>query len=287
MNKIRIVSDSSCDFPAEVARKLGFSLVYLSVSIGNEHFSGKGDLTTKEFFEKMAHSSALPKTSQPSPQDFAQEFRRDTDCSDIICITVTSGSSGTYQSACLGRDLCLEDPDFGPRIHVVDSQNASIAIGVMAKLAAAMAKAGASVDAILTRLEEMRTRLSLYFVLDTLEYVRKGGRIGAVKAGLGGLLNIKPVLTFLGGIPKDVGMTRGFEQAKAALVRRFMDNAANKGEVAIVHADAPDRANTLANELRKLVEGIQVQIFEVGPVMGTYTGPGGVGIAFEEKTARA
>ena len=286
MAKIRIVADSSCDFPAEVARELGFSLVYLSVSFGDQHFKGDGDLSQREFFRMMKESPVLPKTSQPSPQDFVDEFWRDTDCTDIVCITVTSGSSGTYNSACLARQMVMEDPSFTPRVHVVDSFNASIAIGLMAKAAAAMAKAGESVEAILARLEEMRMRMSIYFVLDTLEYVRKGGRIGAVKAGIGGFLHIKPLLTFLRGLPKDVGITRSFNQARDALVKKFLERSADHSEVTIIHTDCPEKADSLAAELRKTLEDIRITIFEVGPVMGSYTGPGGIGLAFEEQTNR-
>ena len=227
----------------------------------------------------------LPKTSQPSPEAFMRVFEKYAAVKHIICITVTGVSSGTVRSAQLAANL-LKEQGFAPEIHVVDSCNASAAIGILAETACDMVRAGCGIDEILDRLHEMQHTTALYFLLDTLEYVRKGGRIGNISAVFGQLLGIKPLLTFLEGAPTDIAKCRGYKQATAKLIQKFIDTAANLHEVIIVHADAPAAASALAGELKARVRDIKIRIHAAGAVIGTYAGPGAIGLAFEEKAVR-
>ena len=285
MSKIAVITDSSCDFTEEYANSLGIDIVPLAVRFGDTDVLQQEDTSIAHFFEMMKGSKVLPKTSQPSPQAFMDAYLKHSDCDDIICVTVTAQSSGTFNSASLAAQM-LAEQGFTPRIHVRDTYNASIAIGTTAREAANMAKEGKSIEEILERIEYLRTHLSLYFILETLEYVRKAGRIPAIKAILGEKLRIKPMLTFFKGAPTDVMKIRGMQQAVSSLIERFSQTAENFSHVSIIHTAAKDLALTLGNTLRERFTGIQVETFEVGPVMGTFTGPGGIGLCFVEKNQR-
>ena len=284
-SEIVVISDTSCDYSADQAEAAGFSMVPLTVTFGDETLLDGLELTPSQFYKRLAKMNGLPKTSQPSPDAFMRVFEKFSAAKHIICVTVTGVSSGTVRSAQLAADL-LREKGFQPEIHVVDSCNASAAVGLLAETACGMVRDGCGIDEILARLHEMQHTTALYFLLDTLEYVRKGGRIGNISAVFGQLLGIKPLLTFLEGAPTDVAKCRGYKQATAKLVQKFIDTAANLHEVIIVHADAPTAAAALAGDLKALVKDIKVRIHAAGAVIGTYAGPGAIGLAFEEKAVR-
>ena len=284
-SEIVVISDTSCDYSADQAEAAGFSMVPLTITFGDETLLDGLELTPSQFFKRLAKMNGLPKTSQPSPDAFMRVFEKFSAAKHIICVTVTGVSSGTVRSAQLAADL-LREKGFQPEIHVVDSCNASAAVGLLAETACGMVRDGCGIDEILARLHEMQHTTALYFLLDTLEYVRKGGRIGNISAVFGQLLGIKPLLTFLEGAPTDVAKCRGYKQATAKLVQKFIDTAANLHEVIIVHADAPAAAAALAGDLKALVKDIKVRIHAAGAVIGTYAGPGAIGLAFEEKAVR-
>ncbi len=286
MPKVKIITDSSCDFSKEYAESLGIALVDLPVFFGTRNFEEEPDRSTSHFWGMVRTSHAFPTALQPSPQDFLRTFLQFEDFDDILCITVSSKSSQTFHSACLARQMLIERGGFAPHIHVVDSQNASIGLGLMARQAANLAQQGQSAPEIMRRLEFMRTRLSLYFVLDSLEYVHHAGRVGALKAFLGQTLKIKPVLTLLKGVPVEVSKTLGISQAMQNVIDRFASLAASHSEVAIVHAHASSLADALAKKLKALYQNIKIERFEAGPAIASLTGPGGIGLAFLEKSAR-
>lgn len=197
-SEIVVISDTSCDYSADQAEAAGFSMVPLTVTFGDETLLDGLELTPSQFYKRLAKMNGLPKTSQPSPDAFMRVFEKFSAAKHIICVTVTGVSSGTVRSAQLAADL-LREKGFQPEIHVVDSCNASAAVGLLAETACGMVRDGCGIDEILARLHEMQHTTALYFLLDTLEYVRKGGRIGNISAVFGQLLGIKPLLTFLEG----------------------------------------------------------------------------------------
>ncbi len=285
MQKIVVISDSSCDYSPEQALAAGFTMVPLTVSFGEEHFLEGLELTPAQFYRRLAKTSELPKTSQPSPEMFMRVFRTYEDAEHIVCITIAGGLSGTVHSATLAASL-LEEHGFAPKIHVIDSYNGCTATGLMAEAAARMVQAGASIDKILQRMEEMQHTAAIYFVPETLEYLRRGGRIGNVRAAMGGLLGIKPILTVVEGLATDCGKCRGAAQIKQKLVQKFLECAKDLSQVIVIHADAPAQAHALVQELKHVVPGIRAHIHNVGAVIGTYIGAGAVGLSFEEKAAR-
>lgn len=284
-SKISIICDSSCDFSAVQASDCGFSMIPLTVSFEGETFVDGLEISPEQFFEKLQASKTLPKTSQPSPEKFMEVFRTHSSSDDIVCICVTGESSGTVRSAQIAADL-LKEENFSANIHVVDSKNASCAIGLLAECASLMVNAGNTIQEILSRMEEMIHTTALYFFLDTLEYVRRGGRIGNIKAALGQALGIKPMLSFIKGSPTDVDKCRGIKQAMGKLVDKFMETSIDLSKITIVHTNAHERAEQLASMLSEKAGGIKVRIHSAGAIIGTYAGPGAIGIAFEEKAHR-
>lgn len=285
MQKIAVISDSSCDYSPEQALAAGFTMVPLIVSFGEESFLEGLELTPAQFYRRLAKAHALPKTSQPSPEMFLRVMQSYPDAEHIVCVTIAGGLSGTVRSARLAADL-LEEQGFAPKIHVVDSMNGCAATGLMAETAARMAREGADIEAILQRMEQMQRTAAIYFVPETLEYLRRGGRIGSVRAAVGGLLGVKPMLTVVRGQATDAGKCRGAAQIKHKLVQKFLETARDLHEVLVVHSDVPEQAHALVQELRHAVPGIRARIHSVGAVIGTYIGAGAIGLAFEEKAPR-
>ncbi len=285
MENIIVLTDSSCDYSPEQALDAGFTMVPLTVSFGEETFLEGLEITPAQFYKRLRKAKELPKTSQPSPEMFMQVFRKYTEAAHIVCITISGGLSGTVRSASLAASL-LEEHGFAPKIHVIDSCNGCAATGLMAEEAARMAQNGASIDGILRRLEQMQRTTAIYFVPETLEYLRRGGRIGNVKAAIGGLLGIKPMLTVIEGLAVDAGKCRGAAQVRQKLVQKFLECAKDLREVIVVHTDAPMTAHALIQDLRHAVPDIRVRLHSVGAVIGTYIGTGAVGLAFEESAVR-
>ncbi|MDP4108724.1 MAG: DegV family protein [Bacillota bacterium] len=285
MLKTAIFVDSVCDVPEDDIRKHGIKFVPLTVHFKNQQFVDKKEINCRKLFTKIKEFNCMPVTSQPSPDTFMKAFREEKDCSAIICITMTSHSSGTFDSASMARDMLIEE-GFKPPIYVVDSLNVSHAAGILAIKAAEMAEADVPPDRIAETVREMANRASIYFVVETLEYMRRGGRIGAVKATIGTLFNIKPILTFFKGIPTDVDKVRGMEQAKEWLMTKFSNFAETLDEVTVIHADAYEDAKVFAKQLGARFKKIRINIQEIGAVLAVYAGPKALGLTFLEKAPK-
>lgn len=286
MSKIRIMADSASDVSQAYSKEIDVSVIPVNVMIGDEHYKDGVSLTGEQLFRRMLDDDITPKTSQPSPEDFMEEFKKYDDHTDIICLCLTSQGSGTYNSACLAKKLLEEEGTFKPNIYIFDSLNASIPILEMVKVAKNMADEGKTAEEIITHLEYLRDKIVLYFVCDTIEYIRKGGRIGNVKFALGTLLKIKPILTFIRGIATDVDKIRGVDQARIKLISLFEQKAHSFEKVTIVHAFNIEQAKKLKAEFCEKFQNIKVDMYEVGTSIGTYTGPGAFGIVFLEKSPR-
>ena len=286
MNKIAVIADSSCDFTPERAKKAGFSVVPLNVTFEDGTMYRDGvDLTSAEFFQKLAASKQLPKTSQPTLEAWMDAFRQYEDYDDIIVITVSSKLSGTINGAGLARRM-LREEGFRPHIHLVDSQTASAAQAAFALEAVRMAKEGKSAQEILTRLLYLQNHLAIYFIIDSLEYLRRGGRIGKVTALAGKLMGIKPVLSVLEGEATNVDKVRGMQAGLNKLVDGFLTHAVDLHHVIVISSCAPDRVKTISHMLQTHISDIEITIVEIGAVIGTYIGPGGIALVYEEKEAR-
>lgn len=276
---IKIVTDSTADLPAAVARQHNIEVTPLYLHFGEQVFKDGQDLDIDRFFDMLTSSPKLPTTSQPSPGDFVDIYKRLTaDGSTVISIHLSSKLSGTYASACAARDMLPE-----ANIHIVDTWFISLNLGWMALEAARMASAGASADAIVERLAVMKERSRLYLTVDTLEYLHKGGRIGGAQALVGTLLQMKPILILQDGRVEAFERIRTRAKAIARLKGIVLDSVAGAQQVrlGVLHTRIPDQAKALHDELVAQLDNlVETAISEVGPVIATHVGPGALGVVF-------
>ena len=196
MPKVHVVTDSGSDLPDSLKSTHQIHLVPMSIQFGEEIYLDGVELSPEQFYQRLGESSVLPSTCQPSPADFVKRYEQISEPGDhIISVHLSSRLSGTYQSAVLASTMVEHRS-----IHIVDTKSASIGIGMVALAVAEAVQNGASVEEALAAGERVMDELQVYFVVDTLEYLRRNGRIGAASAMVGSLLNIKPVLTLANGI---------------------------------------------------------------------------------------
>ncbi len=275
---IKIVTDSAAGLTPDMAKQYGIEVIPLYVHFGEQTYREGLDLSNEQFFAMLKTTPKLPTTSQPSAGDFLGLYKRLTaDGSPIISIHLSSLLSGTCASACAARDILT-----GAQIHVIDSLTISAGQGLMAIEAARLAAAGQPVEAIVDRLETMKNGFELYFVLDTLEYLHKGGRIGKAQALLGTALQMKPILKVKSGPVEPYERIRTRAKAVARL-KEIVLNATNghaQVRLGILHTAAQEEAQKLYDDLVPHIKPVETMLFEVGPVVATHTGPGAVGVSF-------
>lgn len=287
MSKIAILADSSCDFTPERAQNAGFSVVPLQVTFEDGSVYRDGiDLTSEEFFKKLAASKQLPKTSQPTIETWMDAMKQFADYDDIIVITVSGKVSGSLSGASMARRMLREEEEFRPNIHLIDSMTASGAVAGFALEAVRMVREGCRAQEILNRLLYLQNHLAVYFIFDSLEYLRKGGRIGKATALAGKVMGIKPLLTFFEGEPKNVDKVRGVQVGCKKLVEGFLQRTADLHHVMVISSCAPERVEMITRMLQTHISDIAITYVEIGAVIGTYVGPGGIALVYEEKEAR-
>jgi DegV family protein with EDD domain len=274
MGPVRIVTDSTADLPPEVAAELGITIVPLQVAFGSEVYRDGVDLTPDEFYRRLAGSSTLPTTSQPSIGEFEQQYERlcyDTD--SILSVHISSLLSGTYNSALLARD------SFRNRctVEVVDSRLASMGLGLVAVNCARLARQGATLKEVTHLAKRMIPNVHIAFVVETLEYLQKGGRIGRAQAFLGSLLSIKPVLRIEEGEVRPVEKVRTRAKALDRLVE-FVELFPDVEELSVIYSTTPGDAEEILKRVGSLVPRERTIVSQVGPVVGAHTGPGVIGV---------
>lgn len=275
---VRIVTDSTADLPTEVASTLGITVVPLTVFFGEEAYLDGVELDSASFYVKLAASKDLPRTSQPSPAAFQEAFQRliDEGAEAILSIHLSSKLSGTYQSACTARDSLPESVRKVP-IEIIDSSSISVGMNYAIQQAARMAQAGKSLEEIKASAEDTLARSRILAVLDTLEYVRRGGRIGGASAMLGNMLSFKPIIALKDG--EIVPVERPRTRAKAyARVAQLLSESGAVEHVSIVETNS-EVGQQLGEAIQSVYSG-ELQHYDLGAVIGTHTGPGTAAIAF-------
>lgn len=280
MSRVCIVTDSTSDIPAETRQALGIEVVPLKVHFGNETFLDSVDIQPEQFYERLTQSSMPPTTSQPSPVDFVDLYKRilaEEPDAQIISIHLSSAMSGTYQSAVLARSLLEQDAD----IATIDSRSACYGFGQLVVLAAEAAQQGKTKDEIVALVEKARSEMVLFFLVDTLEFLQKGGRIGKASAILGSLLNIKPILSLdEEGTIYSVDKARGQKKAMARIIelmKKQIDSDRTL-RVVVAHANAVQAADDLSALIREHFRVSSLSYTSIGPVIGTHAGPGTVAV---------
>lgn len=276
MAKVQVITDSTADIPRDLVEELNISIVPLKVHLEGKSYLDGVDIQPQQFYEKLKAATELATTSQPSPIDFVEAYREaakngDT---DILSIHLSSALSGTYQSALLAQSM-VED-EF--KVTVIDSKEASYAIGIMVVEAAKAAKAGKSLDECVAIAHEVRENIQLYFLVDTLEYLQKGGRIGKASSVVGSLLNIKPILSVSDeGEVIPVEKVRGKNKATARIFEKLQaPQGARLG--AVMYTDNREEGERWVEKLKESFELDEVVLTGIGAVIGTHVGPGAIAV---------
>lgn len=269
---VALVTDSTSDIPPELRMRIGVRVVPLYVHFQGKTFKDWEEITPSDLFKGVAAGADLPSTSQPSPQDFEAAYAEALEYADrVLSIHISSKLSGTYQSASIAAEK------FKGRVRVFDSLAASAGVGMMVLRAHELLQQGTRLEGVLQELERIRDDHTVRFVVATLDYLRKNGRIGGAQAFLGNLLNIKPILTVKNGVVDAAGRARGEKRALKEMVKTFQKWRQGRKRVRIfyLYTGAEEAVHELQHEIRALGDGVEeVYTSEVGAVIASHTGPG-------------
>jgi DegV family protein with EDD domain len=278
LSKVGLVCDSTTDLEPYYLASRDIRMVPLTVFFGDESFLDWVDMRPEEFYERLSGSRFLPKTSQPAPPRFSDAYRElaESGCDSIVSVHLSSKLSGTYESAMIAAK------DAPVPVHVVDTLLVSQALGLAVKAAAGARDAGMGGEGVAAEAERTAASTELFFVLETLDYLVKGGRAGRAAGLAASVLDIKPVLRFADGIIEPFRKSRGTHKAFTELAAFVAQDAAERGrlKVSLLHACSPERVALLAKALADAGADVEIESTGlVGAVVGTYAGPGAVGIA--------
>lgn len=278
MPDVKVITDSLADIPPAIALELGITTVPCIVRFGTTEFRDRIDLFPDEFYRRLASSAALPATSQPAVGVFRETYERLAQETDqILSIHTLSSLSGIYNTSAIAA---ASIPNV--RIRVIDSGQVTMTLGWLVILAARAACAGDPLENVARVVEDAKRRVHLVAMLDTLEYARRGGRLGRGAALLGTMLNVKPLLTVKNSEVVPVENVRSQTRALDRLVE-IATAAGSIQEMSVIHAAAPRLAQVLRQKLARYFAADRIVMSEAGPVLGTHVGPGAVGIAWVTK----
>ncbi len=277
LNRIKLITDSSCDLPKELIEKYNICVVPLNVLFGEECYTDGID--NYSFYEKMKASKELPKTASPSPDKFIKEFACEAE--NILIITISSGLSSTYNNALIGKNMYLEDHK-EKRIEIIDSLSGSMGVGLLVLKAAKMIKEKKDLDHIVKVINEDAQKSFTYVALNTIENAVKAGRISSFKGKIAEVLNLKVIVQVEDGLVKVFDKARGERKTLSKLIQIIEDTGVNTSEkiLAIAHANALDKALALKDMILKKHTFEEVIISQIGAVIGTYASDGAVLISF-------
>ena len=276
MKKIKIVTDSASSLPGYLAEKYNISIIEIPVHLGGKNIP-TGSL---DYFYKLLREGNMPTTSAPSPGSYYQVYKEACKEYDtVISIHISGKVSGTYQSACLAREM-LEDED----IRVVDSENISMATGFLTLVAARAAGEGYSVDEIIDKIDKMKHKVGGLVALPTLKYLAKGGRVSQISALLGNILAIKPILIINSGEVKLTDKARSVPQALTRMIKMVEERIGDaRVRVAVIHSDAQEKAATYLEKVSENLNCAESFIAEMGPGLAVHGGPGMMGLVWMEE----
>lgn len=270
-----IVLDSTSDFPEAAVRFPNMRVVPLYVNFGAESFKDHVDIGSHDFYERLREAPALPTTSQPTPQDFLDVYEELAGYERIYSLQLSATLSGTFQSA----STAAADVG-GEKVRVVDTETASLAVGLLALAIQRRLARGTTDEEIEALIKRFKDENGVVFTVGTLEYLQKGGRIGRAQALAGTLLNVKPILSVDDGVIHPIGRVRGRQKALEEFARVFTSATEDLPglRIAIAHADAPDWIDVLTDLVAKARPHAEIELVEnLGAVVGTHAGPGAVG----------
>lgn len=291
MNPYHIFSDSSCDMPQELVEAGDITIIPYYVSFDKEHYQKElSELTINDFYKKLTEKEVYPKTSLPSIEDFMNYFRPVLDKGeDVLCFCLTSKFSGAYQAALTAKDILAEEYDEN-RISIINTCLATSVIGLLLNEAVKMKNAGFSLADITNRVNQLKETGRIFFTVDTLEYLQKGGRIGKVSAIAGSLLNLKPLIVLEEGELIPYGKVRGTKKSYASIIdmtkEYFEKTGENYNDYVFCMTTGTNHHETkkVQKHLESLIERpLTMPMFQIGCTIGTYTGPNVIGICIMKR----
>jgi DegV family protein with EDD domain len=271
---VRIVTDSTCDLPSAVIDRFGILVVPLYIHVGNLAYLDGIDMTRDEFYKKLPAFPYQPTTAVPSSQKFRAMYDAlaDKGATAVLSIHIATSLSAVIDMAKIAAKETTSIP-----VTVFDSRQLSLGTGFLVETAAKLAQAGFSVSQIITSLDEQIRRTHVFVALDTLQYLRRSGRMNVVLSNLGELLQVKPLMKMYDGKP-DAERVRTRKNAVKRLIELFNEYGPYE-KVALIHSDASDRAQALLQEIKNILPNKEIWLEQINPVIGAHIGPGGVGFA--------
>jgi DegV family protein with EDD domain len=273
--KVKIVTDSGSDLSLELAKKLGITIVPVYIYFGDKAYKDGVDIGPDELYKRLVEGPIYPTTTQPMPADFAETYTalaKDADA--IVSIHLPTKVSGTYNAALQGLEIAKPKCE----VHVFDSLSVSVGLGLIVIAAAQAASRGGKLAEVLEETKKAINNTQIRALLETLQYLLKGGRITKTKALVGTLLNVKPILTMRDGELVQAGMARSYAKGIEQLFE-FVKNRPNLREVGISHTTVPDEAEALKQRLASIIDEKHIQMFRVGAGLGVHGGPGTIVVA--------
>lgn len=279
MSKIKVICDSGGDIPKALAEQYQITILPFLVEFGEESYQDYYEINSAQFFQKLSETDEIPTTAQISVERILQVFEQSVqeEYDTILYFSLSSLASGTYQNAHLAKKMFLEDHQAD--IELIDSQSFAYAYGRIAQEAAEWAMEGKSKEEIMAQVQYRLAHYDIVFVVDTLQYLKKGGRINPGVAAIGEILDIKPVLTIRNGLISVEEKIRGKKRVPAKLMKLLeKKNITQAKEVVVLHGSCPDVAAEYIEAMKETFGIPQPQLVEVGPVIGVHTGPGIVAV---------
>jgi DegV family protein with EDD domain len=278
MSRVHIVTDSSCDLTLAETTAHDIGVVPLSIRFGNDEYVDREQLSVEDFYAKMSSTGLLPETAAPSPGRFDQEFRaaRDAGANAVVCINLSGALSATSQSAATAAKALAGEFD----VRVVDSRSLTGGLGTMVLAAAEAAEGGADADAVEQLVRSMVERTQIWAALDTLENLKKGGRIGSAKAMLGSMLSVKPIIHITDGAVEEAAKQRTRRRALEWLRDKLFEQPTVE-QLSVLHGEAPDIDDFL-DMIASRYPRDSIRLGKIGAVIGTHGGPGVIGICYLE-----
>ena len=277
---VRIITDSACDLPDSVVQSLGIEVVPLFIRFGDDELVDREQLTTTQFWERCSVESDLPSTAAPSPGRFEDTVRKlqGEGATGVVIINLSGELSGTIAAARLAAETMKTSLD----VRVVDSRTVTMGLGAIVVACARTAQAGGTIDEIEALANDLSARCKVWGALDTLENLKKGGRIGGAKAMLASVLSIKPIIEVRDGVVQEGGKQRTRSKALTFLVDKVREASANPGisQLCVLHADCSD-VDAFVDQLKAVYSG-EILVGEIGAVVGAHAGRGTIGVAFFE-----
>lgn len=277
MADVRVVTDSACDLSEELAQRAGIDVVPLTIRFGQEELQDRRELSPAQFWQRCKASPSLPETAAPSPGAFQAAFEQAAaeGAAAVVCCTLSAGVSATYQAARAGADA------LGGRfpVEVIDTRSLTMGQGLICLAAAELAAEGAPLDAVAARVRDLIGRTRVLGIVDTLDHLQRGGRIGGAAALVGSLLSVKPVIEVRDGVVEQESKQRTRTRALDYLVAKVAGDAPLE-RLAVCDGAAAD-IDAVVERLRPIAVAHELVRCDLGPVVGTHAGPGAIGICYQ------